>query len=201
MVMKAVSISTIIRNMSEHLLSLSCTFNISELSFTYTDPRAELEGALSPHPPRTLELLWERLSCCTCAVAWAAILLSRNRLCYGCCLQRSVTDAEYPQLLNSITASIPRQLPLAWQMRTHWDTNHRMQRPRALHASTLPSCSRQEHHAAGQSLPLAPENSAVKALQLCHFLHPAPHHGRDNYSETAFLLYSLNSKMSIFKIS
>lgn len=58
--MKAVSISTIIRNISEHLLSLSCTFNISELSFTYTDPKAELEGTLSPHPPQTLELFLKK---------------------------------------------------------------------------------------------------------------------------------------------
>lgn len=49
---------------------------------------------------------------------WDVILLSRNRFYYGCCLRRSLTDAEYPQLLNSITTFIPRQLPLAWQMRT-----------------------------------------------------------------------------------
>lgn len=74
------------------------------------------------------------------------------------------------------------------------DTNYSVQRPHALPASTLPSCSRQGH-------PLAPENSAVKALQLCHFLYPTLHHGRENYSETAFPLYSFNSKMNIFKIS
>lgn len=74
------------------------------------------------------------------------------------------------------------------------DTNYSVQRPHALPASTLPSCSRQGH-------PLAPENSAVKALQLCHFLYPTPHHGRENYRETAFPLYSFNSKMNIFKIS